>query len=167
MKNLESKVKLDVDFFPENNLSFAKKIGILKQKDTYYLLNTFKLKLREEGDFSELIFYYRRNLETSKNSRYIRVPVTAHKDLSLFFLNILFTKKCLVEKERVLFIYKHTRIHLDTVKGLGSFIELETVFSGGLETDKAKKEHEEIKGFLGIDNFPLIAGSYSNLLKVE
>jgi predicted adenylyl cyclase CyaB len=42
---------------------------------------------------------------------------------------------------RHLFLHRHTRIHLDEVEGLGSFVELETVV-----TEQSDEEaHEELR----------------------
>ncbi|MDP1993719.1 MAG: CYTH domain-containing protein, partial [Ignavibacteria bacterium] len=42
------------------------------------------------------------------------------------FLRNLWACEVVVEKERLLYLYDNTRIHLDKVKKLGNFIELET-----------------------------------------
>ena len=44
----------------------------------------------------------------------------------------------MVEKTRRLFIWRHTRIHLDEVKGLGVFLELETV-AKEIDLDAARR----------------------------
>jgi len=73
-KNLEIKVRVDsfekikekiVDYFSD----------ILKQKDTYYVVNDGRLKLRqeEEGHESYFIRYYRDNLLSEKHLNIIRI----------------------------------------------------------------------------------------------
>jgi adenylate cyclase class IV len=64
----------------------------------------------------------------------------------------------------LLFLYKHTRIHLDKVKGLGEFIELETVFNTNLADKIFIEEHNQVKNLLGLEMFPTVSGSYSDLL---
>jgi predicted adenylyl cyclase CyaB len=72
-----------------------------------------------------------------------------------------------VNKKRILFVYKNTRIHLDAVEGLGDFVELETVFSTTLSQSEGIKEHDEVVKLLNLHRFPTIKGSYSGLLKTK
>ena len=44
--------------------------------------------------------------------------------------------EAVVEKKRLLYMYDNTRIHLDEVKGLGKFLELETLVLSGLKDAK-------------------------------
>jgi predicted adenylyl cyclase CyaB len=67
-----------------------------------------------------------------------------------------------VVKRRQLWILDATRIHLDEVEGLGTFIELETIFEGTSEA-LARDEHERILGLLGIKPGEALAGSYIDL----
>ena len=67
----------------------------------------------------------------------------------------------MLKKRRRVFIYKNARIHIDTVKGLGNFIEFEVVDNGG-----------DVVGLMDflIDKFSLrdaefVRVSYSDLLK--
>ncbi len=62
-----------------------------------------------------------------------------------------------------MWIYKHTRIHLDVVKGLGKFLELETVLKDISKTE-GDKEFNNIVSILGIDKQKSIASSYSDIL---
>ena len=57
--------------------------------------------------------------------------------------------KAVVEKKRILYLYKNTRIHLDKIKKLGNFIELESV----VVKDKrsAIKEFDEVIEFLKLE----------------
>jgi adenylate cyclase class IV len=67
-----------------------------------------------------------------------------------------------VVKRRQLWILDATRIHLDEVDGLGSFVELETVFEGATEPG-ARAEHERVVALLGIRPESAIPGSYIDL----
>lgn len=67
-----------------------------------------------------------------------------------------------VEKHRQLYLYDNTRIHLDEVKGLGSFLELETLVINGKED--AEKRFKEIIKLLGLKTENEIRKSYRDLM---
>jgi adenylate cyclase class IV len=68
-----------------------------------------------------------------------------------------------VEKTRRLYRYKHTRIHLDAVTGLGWFLELETVIDG-ITRDAAEREAAEVIGALALDRNAFLDRPYLELL---
>lgn len=164
MKNLETKVKVGDHSQVLRNIIFAEYIGVLKQKDTYYITGSAQLKIREEGDKGEMIFYFRPHINSSKYSRYLRVNLGLLLLSSKAFFNFLLGEKSIVTKDRILYIHKNTRIHLDTVPQFGNFVELETVFSAVITPSEASHEHEEVKKLLGIEKYNVISGSYSDLV---
>lgn len=122
MKNLE--IKVQVDSFEDllERFSFAEKVDTLFQKDIYLLLGKNRLKIREQKNVSEIIFYVRANTKESKESNYFRflIPKIVEPIVKKM-LYIFFTIKTVVIKKRILYIYKNTRIHVDEVENLGSF----------------------------------------------
>jgi hypothetical protein len=69
-----------------------------------------------------------------------------------------------VTKARHLFLLRATRIHLDEVEGLGSFVELETAINQQSE-DEAHSELRAIADGLMIEASALIAVPYAVLLE--
>ncbi|WP_052888455.1 class IV adenylate cyclase [Thermogemmatispora carboxidivorans] len=69
-----------------------------------------------------------------------------------------------VEKRRRFYRYGHTRIHLDEVKDLGSFVELETVIDEEITPGEASAEHSALISLLELDRLPVVPYSYSDLL---
>ena len=57
-----------------------------------------------------------------------------------------------------------TRVHLDTVEGLGEFIELEAVLAPGESRDAGRARVREIGDALGISADDLIERAYVDLL---
>ena len=102
----------------------AKKVGVLHQKDVYFSSAKGLLKLRKEGKSQQLIRYQRN--EKGKNRWSDFEILELHQAHAESFLRNLLSCEVVVEKERVLYLYDDTRIHLDKVKKLGNFIELET-----------------------------------------
>lgn len=164
-KNLEFKVKyksLDM-LLPKLADLKAIQQETINQVDTYFHNPKGRLKLRETDTSDEgwLIYYERPNILESRYSIYQLCKVNESlvlKELLTAALGV----KTIIKKQRVLWMYQNTRIHLDTVEDLGEFVELETVFQNQSEVD-AIKEHNHVKNTLGLDAAEPIAVSYSEL----
>jgi predicted adenylyl cyclase CyaB len=138
----------------------AENVGILNQKDVYYSVPNGLLKLRIENG-NESLIYYSRN-ENNKN-RWSDFEVLKFADSKVEkFFSKLFDVEITVKKKRELFYYDDTRIHLDTVKFLGKYLELETIVINS-KAD-AKKRFEKIKNLLKLDESKQIRKSYRDLL---
>lgn len=164
-KNLEFKVRsksLDA-LLPKLADLKATHRETIHQVDTYFQNPKGRLKLREtdESDEGWLIYYERPNELESRYSTYqlckIAEPAVL-KELLTAALGI----KIIVKKQRAIWMYGRTRIHLDTVVDLGEFVELETVFQGQSETEAAN-EHQHVKTILDLNLAEPIAVSYSDL----
>lgn len=170
MKNIELKVRVN---------NFKKIISTLKsisakyryrlyQVDTYYYCKNGRFKLREINDQDfELIFYQRPNAKRSKISQFdiLRIPKKQIKELKLFFRKS-FGEMTVVNKSRGLWSHKHTRVHLDQVRGLGNFLELETVVRG-ISMAEAKSEHNKIIKLLNLPQHKKVDKSYSDLMLLK
>lgn len=140
----------------------ARRQGILHQTDTYFLSGSDRLKLREiRGEHAELIFYRRPNTNSSRYSEYTVVRVSEPRRVKTLFSR-LFGIQAVVVKRRLLFLYENARIHIDTVAGLGNYIEFEVLVVRG------KKQAELLMAFLRkefrIEKKSLIGGSYSDIM---
>ncbi len=166
MKNIELKVRADLSSLSArlNSLN-PSHVGTVFQKDTYYLLGSRRLKIREEEDAAEIIYYERDDEENSKDSRYFIVKIRkAWFQFAKLTLSFLFCEKKVVEKERDLYIYENTRIHLDKVKDLGEFLELETVVRHENRYDEYRKEQSKVINILRLQKYQKLAASYSDML---
>ena len=123
-----------------------------------------RLKLREIDEATEawLIYYERPNQDESRYSQYELCEIGDPSVLKKL-LTAALGVKTIVEKQRELWMFNHTRIHLDTVANLGEFIELETVFQGQTEAE-AIDEHQHVKTTLHLDATDPVAVSYSDLV---
>jgi adenylate cyclase class IV len=138
----------------------AENKGMLKQKDVYYSIPNGLLKLRIENGYEGLIFYNRNENNKNRWSDFEVLQFANAKGEKFF--NNLFDVEVIVKKKRELFYYDDTRIHLDTVKYLGKFLELETLVING-KVD-AKKRFEKIISLLKLDESKQIRKSYKDLL---
>ena len=145
------------------------------QVDTYFYVTKGKdspiseahgprLKLREIDESAEawLIYYERPNHEASRYSQYQLCEIADPRSLKTL-LTAALGVKTIVKKQRELWMFNNTRIHLDTVADLGQFVELETVFLGQTEVE-AVNEHHHVKGILHLDTTDPVAVSYSDLI---
>ena len=148
---------------------------IVHQTDTYFHVTNAKdslksgacesrFKLREVNGWSEgwLIYYERPNQEGSRYSQYQLCEIADPGSLK-GLLTVALGIKTIVKKQREIWMFNHTRIHLDTVTDLGQFVELETVFRGQTEAE-AIDEHQHVKAVLHLDTVEPIAVSYSDLV---
>ncbi len=159
--NLELKIKVKSHTKLINTLRRinAEKKGILRQKDIYYKTGKGLLKLRIEGNSYTLIKYLR-DEKGKRWSNYELLRLEGKNPEK--YLNDVFDVDTIVEKKRILYLYKNTRIHLDEVKRLGKFLELETLL---VSTRKdAEERFREIIKLLDLDPTKQIRKSYKLLM---
>ncbi len=163
-KNLELKAKLSSARRTMRILEeFGQPVEILRQTDTYFNVRHGRLKLREEqGKSGELIYYRRRENRGPRWSEYEIIDVREPKKLKLALTSALGIKATVRKIRKVYYYKKIARIHLDSVRGLGEFIELEVISTG--RGDKVEQIHDELIKRLGIERDERIAGSYSDLI---
>ena len=151
MKNLELKAKCGcLDSVRRQLIDFkAEYCETVEQIDTYFNVPKGRLKLREINDGEAYLVYYERlNCAASRYSTYQMWDISSPAG----FMEILTTVlgvKVIVEKQRELWLYGDTRIHLDRVTNLGEFVELETVIRNQTERE-AWTEHQLVKDVIGI-----------------
>ena len=135
------------------------------QVDTFFNIDKGRLKLRTfSKDKGELIFYERSNSAGPKRSDYF-IYKTDNPDELKKVLEISLGTRGIVRKRRLLYLVDKTRIHLDEVENLGSFLELEEVLSPDQKENEGKQAAEDIMNKLGINDKDLIELAYIDLLE--
>ncbi len=135
----------------------------MRQVDTYFHAPHGRLKMREiDGREAQLIQYHRSDETAAHPSDYVIAPVSDPDRLKEALARALGIRG-VVEKTRELYLWNHTRIHLDEVMGLGCFLELETVVTDQTQADAAR-ECRDVQAALGIVAEDLVAGSYADML---
>ena len=138
---------------------------IIEQLDTFFVCSTGRLKLREfSAGRGELIAYEREDVEGAKASRYLIAPTAEPAPLREVLSRALGPAGT-VKKRRHLFLAGQTRIHLDEVEGLGTFLELEVVMKPGQPLAEGEQIARDLMRKLGVRPEDLIAGAYVDLLK--
>ena len=147
----------------------SKFVGTFHQKDTYFQVPEGRLKLREVKGSSdaELIFYDRENIAGPKQDDAFLLCIQDAEDFKTLLKRIL-KQSIIIKKEREIYMYQGTQIHLDTVQGLGKFIEFERQTSDEPETVKKDQQVlEELRKQLQISPNSLETLSYSDLAQKE
>lgn len=137
--------------------------GWIHQDDAFFPAPQGRLKLRDFGDGSgELIAYRRPDAAAARASDYF-IHATTQPESLRSVLSYALGEGGRVRKRRRLFLFEHTRIHLDEVEGLGTFVELETVLTEQGEAE-ARAELDRIAQALGLDAEERVSTAYVDLL---
>lgn len=138
--------------------------GLDHQVDTYFNVPHGRLKLREGNIEHALIHYIREDRDGPKTSRvvlYRPQKDPALKEILEKSLGIL----TVVDKKRKIFFIDNVKFHIDRVKGLGDFVEIEAIDRDGITgQDRLKGQCDHFMEILGIRNEELVAVSYSDML---
>ncbi len=138
---------------------------IIEQMDVFFVVPRGRLKVRSFPDGTgELIAYDRADRPDPKESAFTRVVCSDARALVEGLSRVLRSRGTVV-KRRELIMAGRTRIHLDAVERLGSFVELEVVLAEGETVENGAREAHELLDALGIPSAALIAGAYIDLLE--
>ncbi|MDI1349568.1 class IV adenylate cyclase [Aquabacterium sp.] len=134
------------------------------QDDAFFTCGNGRMKLRAfSEEKGELIFYQRANQQGPKESFYVRSPTSSPGTLREA-LSHAYGQVGRVEKIRTLFIVGRTRVHLDQVKHLGHFLELEVMLQDDELPEIGVQEAHDLMARLGVKPSQLIEGAYVDLL---
>jgi adenylate cyclase class IV len=168
---------------------------LIVQEDTFFVVPRGRLKLRVFGDATsggrapvvrddapayrergasahrmrspaELIFYERVDTGGPTMSDYSLVPVMDPEALKSALAAALGVRG-VVRKRRILYLAKETRIHIDEVDGLGTFLELEVVLptAAGASPVDGDARCRELMDALGVGAADLVDVAYIDLLE--
>lgn len=136
---------------------------VLEQRDTYFRSETGRYKLRVHGDGrAELIHYQRPDATGPALSTYTVVPTQTPDTIRRSFTSLLGVRAEVVKRREVVLLGR-TRVHLDEVLGLGTFVELEVVLAAGEDDADGTAEAERLLAELGIGDRELVRESYVDL----
>jgi adenylate cyclase class 2 len=142
----------------------ARFIGLDHQVDTYFRTASGRLKLREGAIEQNLIWYQRPDQAGPKTSRcmlYKTEKGSVLKEILGDAMGVL----VVVDKEREIYFMDNIKIHLDRVKGLGTFLEIEAQSQAdGLAEDTLNRQCREIMDEFRVERDDLVSQSYSDLV---
>src|SRR5437870_3731240 len=140
----------------------ARFIGEDYQRDTYFRVPSGRLKLREGKIENALIFYRRRNLGRARRSEVELVTLPEGNSLGEVLAAALGVR-AVVAKRREIYFVGNVKIHLDRVRGLGRFVEVEAISRSG----RVRRVREQARNFqkvFGVTRSDIVPESYSDLV---
>jgi len=167
MRNIEIKAHVrDVEDFGARLAALKPKSArVLDQEDVFFRAVKGRLKLRILGPKSgELIYYARSDAPGPKTSNY-EIFRTSEPAKLRAVLTAGFGVRGIVKKVRLAALIGQTRVHLDVVRGLGTFAELEVVLKPKQTASAGTAIARGLMKKLGIASSDLVAGAYLDLLE--
>ncbi|MCB0653746.1 MAG: class IV adenylate cyclase [Saprospiraceae bacterium] len=138
--------------------------GIDHQIDTYFVVPNGRLKLRQGNIENTLIHYHRDNQAGPKKSAVNLYHPQDGASLKITLESAL-DKLVVVDKQRHIYFIDNVKFHVDEVKGLGTFVEIEAIDHADLKMEATLlKQCQDYMELLKIDEADLIEVSYSDML---
>lgn len=136
------------------------------QVDTYFPAPHGRLKLRQGRIENNLIGYKRANQAAPKTSRVTLCPVSPdQRDALLHVLRSALGQQQVVDKRREIYFIENVKFHIDRVRGLGSFIEIEAIAELAERSEaELRQQCDYYLDYLQINPDDLITHSYADLI---
>jgi predicted adenylyl cyclase CyaB len=166
-RNVEIKAKVsDLPALRQHAESMADRgPTLIEQEDTFFLCPSGRLKLRRFSEGTgELIFYQRPDTNGPRQSQYFISAIPDPQSLTTV-LTRAYGIRGVVRKRRTLFWVGQTRIHLDEVDDLGTFIELEVVLEEHQTSSDGIEIARKIMKDLDVAESALVDKAYIDLLE--
>uniref|UniRef100_A0A8C4RV39 Si:ch211-156b7.4 n=1 Tax=Erpetoichthys calabaricus TaxID=27687 RepID=A0A8C4RV39_ERPCA len=164
--NVEIKARVhDIEQLMQNAKELSQSEGsLILQEDIFFNVQHGRLKLRNFMNGSgQLIFYDRPDVSGPKLSNYSISPTEDPDGLTKLLSDALGVRG-VVKKQRYLFMIEQTRLHVDTVEGLGHFMELEVVLNDEQTPDEGDSIAHTLMEKLQVKKEDLVTGAYIDIL---
>jgi predicted adenylyl cyclase CyaB len=140
----------------------ARFIGTDHQIDTYFRVPCGRLKVREGRLENALIFYRRGNVRRARQAAVEIMLLPRRNPVRAILARVLGTL-AVVEKRREIYFVKNVKIHLDRVRQLGKFLEVEAISRSG-DVKRLRSQARQFQKLFGITAKDIVAESYSDLI---
>ncbi|RLD21801.1 MAG: adenylate cyclase [Bacteroidetes bacterium] len=142
----------------------AKAIGTDHQVDTYFTVPEGRLKLRR-GNIENTLIQYRRSNESGPKLSKVNIYKPNDADALHVTLSAALPVLVEVDKQREIYFIDNVKFHIDQVKTLGSFIEIEAIDeSGGIGITRLNEQCEHYLQLFEVEADDLMTHSYSDML---
>ena len=140
--------------------------GTDHQVDHYFNVPDGRLKLRH-GNIEQSLIFYRRDNQAGPKDSHVNLTVLDDEDRAQQLaatLDAALGTWVKVDKHREIYFIGNVKFHLDTVVGLGTFVEIEAIGDSPAEHDALLAQCAHYQGELGVREEDLVRVSYSDLL---
>ncbi|GAB1405324.1 class IV adenylate cyclase [Lentimicrobium sp.] len=166
IQNIEIKARTQNQAFIREKLLSLEAVfkGIDHQTDTYFIVPSGRLKLREGNIENHLIYYEREDQQSPKSSQvklYKPENPAALKEILTQALGV----KVVVNKKREIYFVDNVKFHLDTLHSLGQFVEIEAIDNQG--TMNVEELYVQCRFYMELFRITpdaLVSESYSDML---
>ena len=139
-------------------------VGEDHQIDTYFYVQSGRLKLREGNIENALIYYERENKAGAKSSHVLLYQHQTDKTLKEILTKTLGIK-AVVDKRRKIYFINNVKFHFDTVAGLGTFVEVEAIDrDGSIGKEKLQEQCDQYAALFDIRTEDYCSVSYSDMV---
>jgi len=140
----------------------AKFVGTDHQVDTYFHVPHGRLKVREGNIENALIFYERTNAQGARTAKVQMLELPPENPVKAILSEALGVL-AVVDKRREIYFVDNVKIHLDRVRNVGKFVEVEAI-SRAANLDKVQAQAREFERLFGIAPQDFVGESYSDLI---
>ena len=140
----------------------ARFLGTDHQVDTYFRVPSGRLKIREGRIENSLIFYQRNNSAHARRST-VEMMLLPRRNSVRAILSRALGVLAVVDKRREIYFVGNVKIHLDRVRGLGTFLEVEAMTRSG-DLKKVRAQAVKFQKLFNITAKDIVPQSYSDLI---
>jgi predicted adenylyl cyclase CyaB len=140
----------------------ARFLGTDHQVDTYFNAPSGRLKIREGRIENSLIHYQRTDSAHARRSK-VELMLLPRRNSVRAILSGALGVLAVVEKRREIYFVGNVKIHLDRVRGLGTFLEVEAMTRSG-DIKKVRAQAVKFQRLFHISPEDIVPQSYSDLI---
>ena len=140
----------------------ARMLGTDHQIDTYFRVPQGRLKIRGGRIENALIYYQRANAARARSSTVELMPLPRRNAVRAILSRALGVL-AVVDKRREIYFAGNVKIHIDNVRGLGKFVEVEAM-TRSTEVRKVRAQARRFQKLLGVSPADIVPLSYSDMV---
>jgi adenylate cyclase class 2 len=140
----------------------ARFLGRDRQVDTYFRVPQGRLKVREGRLENALIFYKRADASRPRRATIDLMLLPRRNSVRSILKNAL-KVLTVVDKRREIYFVGNVKIHLDRVRGLGRFVEVEAITHRG-DLRRIRAQARKFQKLFRIARADIVPQSYSDLI---
>ncbi|MBZ5622190.1 MAG: CYTH domain-containing protein [Acidobacteriia bacterium] len=133
------------------------------QTDTYFAVPQGRLKLRQHGSSAYLIYYNRADQPSEREASFDLFPIGGDSARLADLFSSLFGARTTVVKNRDTYEWEGCLINLDSVRGIGEFLEIEVPVEKVQSQERAFQLAARLKREFGITPADVVPWSYADI----